>query len=82
MAGKAGISLTTGLEDPEKVTGVPRRGQCRRIRAADPDVPGRGGRPARAERRGSRCRLRSSTTCQSGGVRCADHGRRYITAHH
>jgi len=63
MAGKAGINLTTGLEDPEKVTGVPRRGQCRRIRATDPDVPGQGGRPARAERHGSRCRLRSSTTC-------------------
>jgi hypothetical protein len=29
MAGKAGISLTTGPEDPEKVTGVPPRGQCR-----------------------------------------------------
>jgi hypothetical protein len=35
IARKAGISLTTGLEDPEKVTGVPRRGQCLRIRAAD-----------------------------------------------
>ena len=58
MTGKAVISLTTGLEDSEKVTVAPGRGRRGRIEPADADVPHQGSRPTRHRRHRDRRRLR------------------------
>ena len=74
MAGKAVISLSTGLEDPEKVTvaflvAVGAAGSGRPT-----DVPGQGSRPARAGRRGGGHRLHGMVCPVSFNAKQLDQG--------